>query len=62
MGSIAAIAGLVVTVLTQLLPLLGSTSTNQVASIINLLIQIIPTIVQEAADLVQPVQNIIAAL
>ena len=55
-----AIVGAVISLLTSFLPLVSSSS--QVGSIIATLIQIIPTIVKEAQDLVQPVKNIIAAL
>ena len=55
-----AIITAVVALLGEILPLI-QTSSN-VASIIATLIQIIPTLVKEAQDLVQPVKNIIAAL
>ena len=57
-----AIASLVVSLLTQLLPLVGSMAGGQVGSIITLLEQIIPVVVKEATDLVAPIQNIIAQL
>jgi hypothetical protein len=55
-----AIVGAVVALLTNFLPLISSSS--QVSSIVSMLIQIIPTVVKEAQDLVQPIKNIIAAL
>lgn len=58
----AAIAQVIVTLLTELLPLIGSMSTGTVATIITTLEQILPTIVKEATDLVVPVQNIIAQI
>ena len=58
----SAIATLVVTLLTQLLPLVGSFTSGSLASTISLLEEILPTIVTTATELVAPVQNIIAAL
>lgn len=55
-----AIVMAVIGLLTNFLPLV-STSSN-VTSIISTLIQIIPVVVKEAQDLVQPIKNIIAAL
>ena len=57
-----AIASLIVTLLTQLLPLLASMTSGQTQSIITLLEQVLPTIVSEATSLVAPVQNIIAQM
>lgn len=50
----------VLTLLETLLPLV--TKSDQIAKIIATLIEIIPTVVKEAQDLVTPVKNIIAAL
>ena len=58
----AIIAQLIVSMLTQLLPLIGSISSGGTSSIITLLEKILPIAVQEAMDLVQPIQNIIAAI
>jgi predicted PurR-regulated permease PerM len=55
-----AIVTVVLSLLETLLPLV--TSSDQIAKVIATLIQIIPIITKEAQDLVQPVQNIIAAL
>ena len=57
-----AILPLIVTVLESLLPIIGGATTGQMSNIITLLEKIIPTVVQEATDLVQPIQNIIASL
>lgn len=58
----SAIASLIVTLLTQLLPLIGSLTSGSTSNIISILEQILPTIVKEATDLIAPVQNIIAAI
>lgn len=58
----SAIATLVVTLLTQLLPLVGSFTSGSLASVISLLEEILPTVVTTATELVAPVQNIITAL
>lgn len=50
----------VVALLTQLLPMI--TTSDQVAKIITTLIAILPTVEQLAADLYQPIKNIIALL
>ena len=50
----------VISLMTQFLPLINSST--QVAKFIEMLIQILPTVEQLAADLVQPIKNIIAAL
>lgn len=55
-----AIITAVVALLAQILPLINSADT--VAKVIATLIEIIPVLVKEAQDLVQPVKNIIAAL
>ena len=57
-----AILPLIVTVIESLLPIISGAPTGQVSNIIVLLEKIIPTVVQEATDLVQPIQNIIASL
>ena len=57
-----AILPLIVTVIESLLPIINGATTGQVSNIIVLLEKIIPTVVQEATDLVQPIQNIIASL
>ena len=57
-----AIAGIIISLLTQLLPLVGGMSSGAVGNIITLLEQIIPIAVKEAEDLVAPIQNIIAQL
>ena len=54
-----AIANVVVALLTQLMPLIGSLSSGAVGNIITLLEQIIPVVVKEASDLVPIIQNII---
>lgn len=51
----------VVSLLGQLLPLIGSNSTL-ITQIIETLIAILPTVVKEVQDLVPPIKNIIAAL
>jgi hypothetical protein len=50
----------VISLMTQMLPMINSSS--QVAKFIAMLIQILPTVEQLAADLVQPIKNIINAL
>lgn len=50
----------IVTALTQLLPLV--TTSGHVATFINMLIEILPTVGQLAEDLYQPIKNIIEAL
>jgi len=50
----------VVSLMTQILPLINDSS--QVAKFITLLIQILPTVEKLAANLVQPIKNIIASL
>lgn len=51
------------TLLITLLQLAGTfSSSDQIAKIIETLINILPTIIKECEDLVQPVKNIIAAL
>ena len=49
-----------VALMTQVLPMINSSA--QVAKIIELLIQILPTVEQLAQDLVQPIKNIINSL
>jgi len=56
----SAIITAVIALLGQILPLVQNS--QQIASIIVTLIQIVPVLVKEAQDLVQPVKNIIAAL
>lgn len=51
----------VVSLLGQLLPLVGSNSTL-ITQIIETLVAILPTIVKEVQDLIPPIKNIIAAL
>lgn len=55
------LATLVVTLLTQLLPQIG-TDSSIITTIINALIQLIPLAVQEGQALVAPIKNVIAAL
>jgi hypothetical protein len=50
----------VLTVLEDLAPLI--TNSKQISGVVTFLEQIIPVVVQEAQDLLQPIQNIIAAL
>ena len=54
----------ILTIIQQLIPLLGasSASTNVVTTIVAQLIQWLPIIIQEVNVLYQPVKNIIAAL
>lgn len=61
MSALAVLAGMVVNLLTALLPTLGATSTI-VDQVIVTLIQILPIVVNEATALIAPIQNIIAAL
>ena len=49
-----------ISLMTQMLPMINSST--QVAKFIEMLIQILPTVEQLAADLVQPIKNIINAL
>ena len=58
----SAIANIIVALLTQLLPLLGTMSGGAIGNIITLLEQVIPIAVKEATDLVAPIQNIISEL
>lgn len=51
----------VVSLLGQLLPLVGSNSTL-ITQIIETLVAILPTVVKEVQDLIPPIRNIIAAL
>lgn len=62
MSQLATLAAMVVSLLTSLLPALGSSSSAVVDQVIVTLIQIIPVIVNEVSALVGPVQNIIAVL
>ena len=56
-------ANLIVTLLTQLLPLVSKAGvSSDIEAVISTLIQILPTVVQEATDLVAPISNIISAL
>jgi hypothetical protein len=57
----AALASTIVAMLVQLLPLIGGTSST-IASILNVLIQLIPIVTQEVVDLLPAIKNIIAAL
>ena len=57
---LSAIVTAIIGLMTQMLPLI--TSSSQVAKFIETLISILPTIEQLAADLVQPIKNIINAL
>lgn len=52
---------LLVSLLGQIVPLVGSNST-MIATIINALIEIIPAVVKEVESLIPPIKNIIAAL
>jgi hypothetical protein len=52
----------VLALIEQILPLLGSSQANLIASIIDALTKWLPLIIQEIASLYQPVKNIIAAL
>jgi hypothetical protein len=52
----------VLALIEQILPLLGSSQTNLIASIIDALVKWLPLIIQEVSALYQPVKNIIAAL
>jgi hypothetical protein len=53
----------IISLLGQLIPALGSSATaNVVSQIIVILIQLMPTLIQEYKDLIGPVKNIIAAL
>lgn len=54
-----AIAGPLLSTLTQLVPLAG---TGEIASIISTLEQVIPLAISEATSLVQPIQNIVTQL
>lgn len=58
MGTLAA---LIVSLLTQLLPDIGASS-SIITTVLNTLIQLIPLLTTEYTDLVGPVKNIIAAL
>jgi hypothetical protein len=58
---VSAIVTAVITLLGQLLPLIGGNSTA-IAGIINTLIALIPAITQEVETLIPMVKNIIAAL
>lgn len=51
----------VVSLLGQLLPLVGTNSTL-ISQIIETLVAILPTVVKEVQDLIPPIKNIIAAL
>ncbi len=53
---------LISSLLTSLLPLIAHASNVQVGSIITTLIQLIPTVIKEATDLIGPIKNIISAL
>jgi sensor domain CHASE-containing protein len=57
----SAIVTAVITLLGQLIPLIGTNSTL-INTIINTLIAIIPEIVTEVETLIPPIKNIIAAL
>ena len=50
----------VVSLMTQMLPMIGTST--QVATFIDMLIKILPTVEQLAENLVQPIKNIINAL
>jgi hypothetical protein len=52
----------VLALIEQILPLLGSSQANLIASIIDALVKWLPLIIQEVSALYQPVKNIIAAL
>ena len=54
-----AIAGPLLSALSQLVPLAG---TGEVATVISTLAQIVPLAINEAKSLVQPIQNIITQL
>jgi hypothetical protein len=58
---LSTIAASVVALLTQILPLIGS-STSGIASAISLLINLIPALTNELVGLIPEVKNIIAAL
>jgi hypothetical protein len=58
---LAALTASVVTLLTQMLPLIGGSS-DALASIIAALVNLIPAVVQEAESLVPEIKAIIAAL
>ncbi len=58
----AAIAQLIVTLLSGLLPVIGSFTSGQAASVIALLENILPVAINEITSIVPSVQNIIAAL
>lgn len=58
----SAMATLIVTLLTNLLPLVGQIATGAMANIITLLEKILPVAVQEAEDLVPSIQNIISEI
>lgn len=58
----SAIATLLVTMLGQILPLIGSVTSGGLSSIITLLEEILPVAVNEAEALVPSIQNIIAAI
>lgn len=55
-----AIVSSIVAMLTAFLPMISQAS--QVAKIIEVLVSILPTVVQLASDLAAPIKNIIAAL
>lgn len=57
----SAIVSLLVSLLGQLVPLVG-TNSSLITAIINGLIQIIPLITDEVQDLIPPIKNIIASL
>lgn len=52
----------IISLIEQLIPLLGTSNTNVIDSIINVMTQWLPLITQEVEALVQPIKNIIAAL
>lgn len=58
---LSTLATAVVSLLAQIVPLIGSGSTT-VAAILNTLIQLVPVVIQEVTDLIPEVKNIIAAL
>jgi hypothetical protein len=58
---LAALTASVVTLLTQMLPLIGGSS-DALASIVAALVNLIPAVIQEAESLVPEIKAIIAAL
>jgi hypothetical protein len=58
---LAQLAGIVIALIEELLPLIGGSSSG-ITTILNALTQIVPLVIQEAADLLPAIKNIIAAL